>query len=222
MNIELSIANAIALVTLDDGKKNAITMDALEALESAIDEAEKKAKAIVLAGRPGSFCAGFDLATMTGGDVEAIVALGTRGARLATRLFGMELPLVAACTGHAFTIGAFWLLACDTRIGETGKFKFGFNETAMGMVLPPWAVELLRARINPALYVATVAQARIYDPDGAVQAGILDTLVGEGESVEAALSTAAELAALPAKAYAGNKLSSRAAALDIMRADIAG
>jgi enoyl-CoA hydratase len=127
-----------------------------------------------------------------------------------------------ACTGHAFTIGAFWLLACDTRIGETGDFKFGFNETAMGMVLPPWSMELLKARINPTLFVPTVTQSRIYDPEGAVQAGILDSLVGEGESVAAAMQIAAEFAALPGKAYAGNKLVPRADALEIMRKDLGG
>lgn len=132
----------------------------------------------------------------------------------------MGMPIVAACTGHAFTIGAFWLLACDTRIGETGNFKFGFNETAMGMVLPPWAMELLKARINPTLFVPTVTQSRIYDPEGAVQAGILDSLVDAGAAVDMAMQTAAEMAALPAKAYAGNKLVPREAALGIMRADL--
>lgn len=220
MDITLSISDDIALVTLDDGKKNAINLDGLTAINAALDEAEEKAKAIVIAGRPGSFCAGFDLATMTSGDIEAITALGTEGGLLATRLYGIGKPLVAACTGHAFTIGAFWLLACDTRIGENGSFKFGFNETAMGMVLPAWPLELLKARINPTLFIPTVTQARIYDPEGAVQAGILDTLVAEGESVDAALAAAAQFAALPAAAYAGNKLSTRQVSLDIMRKDL--
>ena len=220
MDINLSVSGDVALITLDDGKKNAINLEALAGINAALDEAEEKAKAIVIAGRPGAFCAGFDLATMTGGDMDAIIALGTQGGLLATRLYATEKPLVAACTGHAFTIGAFWLLACDTRIGETGSFKFGFNETAMGMVLPPWSMELLKARISPTLFVPTVTQSRIYDPPGAVEAGILDSLVGEGESVDAALATAAGLAALPAKAYAGNKLIPRAQALDIMRNDL--
>ena len=219
MDIDLSITDDIALITMDDGKKNAMTVDGLEKINSALDEAEGKAKAIVLAGRPGAFCAGFDLATMTGDDMEAIIALGTNGGLLATRLYAMEKPLLAACTGHAFTIGAFWLLACDTRIGEDGRFKFGFNETAMGMVLPPWAMELLKARINPTLFVPTVTQSRIYDPQGAVD--MFDRVVSEGDSVQAALAVAAELAALPAQAYAGNKLVPRAAALEIMRNNLA-
>ena len=190
MQVDLDITDDIALLRMDDGKKNAMTVEAMTKINAALDEAEAKARAIILAGRPGSFCAGFDLATMTGDDVEAIFALGQGGARLATRLYAQPKPVVAACTGHAFTIGAFWLLASDTRIGERGAFKFGFNETVMGMVLPAWSLELLKARINPTLFVPTVAQSRIYDPEGAVQAGILDQLVEEGESVNAAVETA--------------------------------
>lgn len=220
MEVKLELTDNIALITLDDGKKNAITLDALHAINACLDEADEKAAALVIAGRPGSFCAGFDLATMTGGDLDAIMALGTTGGRLALRLYAEPKPLVAACTGHAFTIGAFWLLACDTRIGEQGNFKFGFNETAMGMVLTDWSFELLKARINPHLFVPTVTQSRIYDPAGAVEAGILDELVDEGQAIEAAVKRAGELAQLPAKAYAGNKLYTREQALGVMRAEL--
>ena len=220
MDVTLELSDTIALITLNDGKKNAITLDAIRNINTALDEAEADASAIVLAGRPGSFCAGFDLATMTSGDMEAIRALGLGGGRIAHRLYGIGKPLLAACTGHAFTIGAFWLLACDTRIGERGKFKFGFNETQMGMVLGLWSIELLKARINPMLYLPTVAQAKIYDPDGAVTAGLLDSVVDEGEAISAAMDAAAQLAQLPGKAYAGNKLGVRQAALEIMANDL--
>ena len=220
MNIDLAITEDVALITMDDGKKNAITVEALKDLNAALDKAEADARAIVLSGRPGSFCAGFDLNVMTGGDMNAIIELGTGGGRLATRLYGMGMPLVAACTGHAFTIGAFWLLACDTRIGERGNFKMGFNETKMGMPLTGWPVELLKARINPTRFVATVAQAEIYDPESAIDVGLLDSVVNEGASVEAALAKAAEFAALPAEAYAANKLIVRQEALEIMRKDV--
>lgn len=220
MDVTLELTDTIALITLNDGKKNAITLDAIRNINTALDEAEADASAIVLAGRPGSFCAGFDLATMTSGDMEAIRALGLGGGRIAHRLYGIGRPLLAACTGHAFTIGAFWLLACDTRIGERGKFKFGFNETQMGMVLGLWSIELLKARINPMLYLPTVAQAKIYDPDGAVTAGLLDSVVDEGEAISAAMDAAAQLAQLPGKAYAGNKLGVRQAALEIMANDL--
>ena len=221
MEVTLDITDGVGRIRLDDGKKNAIGLQTLADIDEALDEAEAKAGAIVLAGRPGSFCAGFDLATMTGSDFGAIRALGLGGGRLALRLYRQPKPLVAACTGHAFTIGALWLLASDTRIGEEGSFKLAMTETKMGMVLGPWALELLRARIAPTHFVPVVAQSKVYDPAGAVAAGFLDEVVPAGEAEDKALAIAGELAKLPAKAYAGNKLESRAGAFEVMEKDLA-
>ena len=220
MDVTLDIDDGIARIRLDDGKKNVIDPAAIADLGHALDEAESKAQAIVLVGRPGSFCAGFDIATMTGGDVQAMRALGLGGGRLVRRLWACPKPVVAACTGHAFTIGALWLLASDTRFGEAGPFKLAMTETKMGVPLTPWALEVLRARIAPTHYVATVAQSKVYDPAGAVAAGFLDEVVPAGEAEARAMAEAAALAALPAHAYAENKLSLRREALTLMDRDL--
>ena len=220
MDISIDLQDDVALITMDDGKKNAITREALADLNVAFDKAEADAQAVVLAGRPGSFCAGFHLPTMTGGDVKAIMALGQGGGRFALRLWSSPKPLVAACTGHAFTIGGIWLCACDTRIGEQGAFKLGMTETRMGMGLGPWALEPLKARLNQQLWVPSIVQARVYDPEGAVEAGFLDEVVPAGQAVERALAVAGELGALPAKAYGTNKLSTRQESIAIMKADL--
>ena len=221
MKVNFHIDNGVALIELDDGKKNAVTLDAANQILEALEEAEAAADAVVLAGRPGAFCAGFDLATMTSGDQGAIGKLAGAGARILLQLYGTGKPVVAACTGHAFTIGALWLLAIDTRIGEEGPYKFGMNETAMGMVLPDWAIEPLKARLNPTLFLPVVAQSVTLDPATAVSAGFLDKLVPSGQALDAALAAARELAKLPASAYAGNKLVPRQRALEIMSAGVA-
>ena len=220
MNVTFDLCDGIGCIRMDDGKKNAITPAAAADLAAALDEAEAKADAIVLAGRPGSFCAGFDLATMTGGDARAIAELGGAGGRLALRLYRCPKPVVAACTGHAFTIGALWLLASDTRIGEEGPYKLAMTETKMGMVLPAWAFELLEGRIAKSHFVPVVAQSKAYDPLGAVAAGFLDEVVPEGRAEGVALEIASGLAKLPPAAYAGNKLARRGASLEIMERDL--
>ena len=58
------------------------------------------------------------------------------------------------------------------------------------------------------------------DPAGAVDAGFLDRLVPEGEAIDAAVELAAQLAKLPTKAYAGNKLVPRQQSLKIMAASL--
>ena len=220
MDVSLRFDDDIAVVTLDDGKKNTITIEAMKDLDAAMDEAEGRATAVVLAGRPGSFCAGFDLSVMLGDDPAAIAEIGRRGGAFARRLYGDGRPLVAACTGHAFTIGALWLLGCDTRIGEAGDYRFCMIETQVGYVLKPWTTVLLQARLNPRHYVPCVVQSRIFDPEAAVQAGFLDEVVAPGRAVETAIERARGLVELPAHAYAGNKLGPRREGLAIMAEDL--
>ena len=220
LEISLDITDKIAHIHFDDGKKNSFSLEGIQELTAAFDEAEASAQAIVLSGRPGSFCAGFDLPTMMGDDVEAIRALGLGGGRLALRMYQCGKPLVAACTGHAFTIGCFWLLASDTRIGEDGRYKFSMIETQVGMSFTPWSLTLFEARLSKRHYTAAVVQSKVYDPRGAVDAGFLDELVGEGESTAKALETAAALAEFPAGAYAANKLAIRKEGIEVMKRDL--
>ena len=60
-------------------------------------------------------------------------------------------------------------------------------------------------------------QGRRQGNEQAVSAGFLDQLVPSGEAITQALERAAQLSALPGAAYAGNKLATRQASLDIMR-----
>jgi len=221
MQITTELHGDVSIITMDDGKKNAVTPQALTDLNAAFDQAESEAKAVVLAGRPGSFCAGFDLSIMTSGDADAVRAIAKGGGELAVRLWSFPKPLVAACTGHAFTIGAIWLCTCDTRIGDRGPYKIGMTETRMGMPITPWALEPLSHRLSKRYWIPSIVQARVYDPDGALEAGFLDEVVADGEATERALAVATELAELPGSAYATNKLMSRKASIAIARADIA-
>ena len=49
------------LVTMDDGKANALSFDMLAQLNAALDAAEQSGKLVIICGRPGKFSAGFDL-----------------------------------------------------------------------------------------------------------------------------------------------------------------
>ena len=73
--------DGLAIITLDDGKANAIGNDVLEVLEGLLDRVESDgARALVIVGREGKFSAGFNLAEMTA-SVEGMQALVARGAR---------------------------------------------------------------------------------------------------------------------------------------------
>jgi enoyl-CoA hydratase len=208
----------IAIVSFDDGKANVVGHNFIDAVNDKLDRAEReKVGAVILRGRPGMFSAGFDLGEFKKGP-EAAVSLVSRGMRLLVRLYGLPLPLVAACTGHGIAMGAFVILACDSRVGARGNFKITLPETAIGMVLPPTVVAMSAARIPPPYLTRAMIQAEVFNPDQAVTAGFLDEVVEASELDARALEIARTLAQLPQSAYAGNKLLIRGKALAAMTA----
>lgn len=193
--VRYELRDEVAVIGLDDGKANAISHEVIAALHHGFDRAEKEARAVLLAGRPGRLSAGFDLSTMGAGPEQA-KGLVEAGAHLMLRIYQHPRPVVIACTGHALAAGAILLLVADQRIGARGNFKIGLNEVAINLTLPIFAVELARDRLSKRHFTAAVTQARIYDADGAVDAGYLDRAEAAESVFDAALGEARRLAAL--------------------------
>ena len=216
--------DGVLIAHLDDGKANALSTDIIEALHEVIDGAEQddSVGAVVLHGRPGRFCAGFDLGVMTGADLGAIIGLVAEGGALVHRLYGCRVPVVAASTGHALAAGALLLLGCDVRIGADVDAKVGLNEVAIKMVLPDWALTLAAERLSKRHLQRAVANARITSPSAAVDVGYLDEVVPTDELLDRAVAVAAEMAAtLDPSAYARTVDALRGDVLATMEAQIA-
>ena len=203
-----TVENDIAILTMDDGRANALGHAMIDALNKALDEAETGAKAVLVAGREKRFCAGFDLDVMGSGP-ENVRKLVTAGAELLLRLYEYRLPVVMACTGHALAAGGLLLLSADSRIGTEGDFRIGLPEVAIGMTMPVFGIELARDRLARNRFSEAVTQARVYGSADAVAVGYLDEAVPAANLVERAKARAAELAALQQPAFANTKRKER-------------
>lgn len=210
---------SVAIITMDDGKANALSPTMTQAIGEALDKAEKDAKAVILAGRPGRFCAGFDLKIMMTGP-DAAMSMIMKGGELFLRLYEFPKPVVMAVTGHAMAGGILLAATGDTRIGALGEFKLGLNEVQNNMPVPVLAHELARDRLTAKELLPAVAHAKIYNPESAVEAGWLDRAV-PGESLAAeAMAEATRLGALPGFAYATSKKSLRRQTIDYVRSTL--
>lgn len=216
-----TVDGRVAVLTMDDGKANALSPDLVAALGEAFDRAEAEAGAVVLAGRPGRFCAGFDLSVMRQGG-DATRGLVGAGADLFVRMWTSPLPVVAACTGSAVAAGALLLLSSDVRIGADVEARIGLNEVAIGLGLPVFAVELARARLDPRHLTAATVLARLTGAAEAVEVGYLDRVVAADDVVGEAVAEAERLAELPRGALALTKERLRGAAVSHIRASLAG
>lgn len=194
----------VLLVTMDDGRANAVTSALSTAVRAAISRAEATPDigAVVIAGRPGRFSGGFDLGVIRGGDANAIREMVDGGGALVREAYGAAIPVVAACTGHAVAAGALILLGCDYRVGTDENVKIGLNEVAIGLTLPDWALAIAAERLSPRYLQQSVANAQLYDGKGAVEAGFLDAVVPADQVVTAAIERATILAQLDTVAYA--------------------
>lgn len=227
MSVTYDQQGPVVILTLDDGKANAITRAVVDEIDGHLDrlDADGDVRSVVIAGRPGRFSAGFDLAAMTASG-ESMQDLVIAGGRLAGRLLLQPRPVVVACTGHALAMGALLLLTGDHRIGAEGDWRIGLNEVAIGMPMPRWGVELGRYRLAPGHLEWRMLLGQVGGPDEAVVAGFLDRLVPAEHVVAEAISTAGRLAELRTGAVGGTKDRLRREVvermLDDMEGDLAG
>ncbi len=216
--INYSVQDDVAILMLDDGKANALSHDMMDELARKLDEASSQ-RSVVIAGRPGKFCAGFDLKYMMQGKEQA-VEMVSRGCGFMADLMLYPRPIVMACTGHARAGGALMLLCADHRIGVGGPFGIGMNELEIGIPLPTFALEMLRFRLDPRQLAAATLGATIYDPEAAQTAGFLDEVVTPDALVPRALEVAAKLGRYNAASYAKSKELMRKPLADAIRGTV--
>lgn len=213
--VNVDINDKVAVLTINNGKVNAISHELLDVLNSALDKAEEAGAVVVLKGQPGMFSAGYDLNVMKE-SVDAMKALVKRGSSLTLRLLAFPTPVIAACTGHAIAKGAFLLLASDYRLGVEGEFKLGLNEVAIGMTMHHAGIELARGRLAPVYFNRSVICGEMFGPEQAVEAGFLDRVV-PAEAMDVAIEQVAKfMTSLDMTAHHQTKVKSRKALLETL------
>jgi len=214
--VTYALTDGVAVITMDDGKANAMSSALQAEIHAALDQAEAAGVPVVLTGRAGILSAGFDLKTLAAGGQGAVDMLNG-GLELAIRLLGFPTPVVIACSGHAIAMGVFILLSSDYRIGIKGNYRYTANEVAIGMTMPYSTIEILRQRVTPAALTRSVLLAEVFTPDNAVETGFLDLVVDEVDLMPTAIAFAKSTLSLNAGAHAASKKRLRAGVLDAIR-----
>ena len=212
------LEDAVATLTMDDGKVNVMSTAMLRALDAALDRAHgDKAMIVLRSARKGIFSAGFDLKIFAANDVGRSLEMVKAGAELALRLMSYPFPTIGLMEGHAYPMGTFLLLACDVRIGTAGTSRMGLNEVAIGISPPGFAIELARSRVHPAWLSRTVTLGEMFEPDEAVVAGFLDRVIPANEVEPALKDVLAGLRNLHMPSHALAKQRLRHSAMAAMR-----
>jgi enoyl-CoA hydratase len=195
--------DGVLTVTMDDGNKNALVPEVFEGLIDALDE-EVDARAIVLAGREGILTAGLNVKWMAANGGEGVERLLVLFGRCLVRWWTDPRPTVCAATGHAIAAGTMFGMACDHAVAAEGGY-WGLTETQIDFEMPEFGIALARHNVRADRLEDLLLPGRRVDAAAAVEAGFADELVAPEQVLTTARARAAELAALPPRAYAGTK-----------------
>lgn len=194
----------VAILRMSHGKANALDLELSENLARALDHAGD-AKAIVLTGSGGIFCAGVDLVRLTSGGAEYVRQFLPALDGALRALFTFPRPVVAAVNGHAIAGGCILAAACDHRVLARGEGRIGISELLVGVPFPPLALELMRARLPFSAFQEAVLTGRTYPADVALARGFVDELVEAPMLLDRAIEIAAQMGAVPAATFEATK-----------------
>lgn len=199
--------NRVARLTLDQPeRRHALSAELRTALMDALEEVlgDPDIRAIVITGSEGHFCAGGDISSMKDLSADAGRARMQAGHSLVRLLAYAEKPLIAAIEGYAMGAGAGIALWCDTIIAGAGA-HVGFPFFRIGLVPDYGITYTLPRRIGEGRARRILLNAKTLPAHEALDQGLFDEVVPEGDVQDRAVEAAAEMARQPATAVALTK-----------------
>ena len=180
--ITKTIEDNIIIATIENGKYNSITLEALRALKGMIDEVNntEEIKGLILTGTGGFFSSGFDLPMFLGyKDHAGIVGFFEEEEQILLDYFTCKKPVVCAMNGHAAAMGMILSMASDYRIViNKPKLKLGMSEIKIGLPLSPVMNEVMRFGLDTDKKFRDVMYfGNMISPDAAKEMGMVDEIV---------------------------------------------
>jgi len=197
MTVRVERAGEVTTVVIDrPARRNAVDRATAEALAEAFRdfEGDDDARAAVLWGDHGTFCAGADLQAIAAGDPNRLAPTGD-GPMGPSRM-ALTKPVIAAIAGHAVAGGLELALWCDLRVCE--------DDAVLGVFCRRWGVPLIdggTARLPRVVGLGRaldlILTGRPVDAREALAMGLVNRVVPRGESRAAAEGLARAIAAFP-------------------------
>lgn len=176
--------------------RNALNKSVVSSFFAALEElyCDKNARVLILRSLvPGVFCAGADLKErrkLSQNEVGSVVA---KLRALTTTIENVPIPVIAAIDGAALGGGLELALACDIRTASSNA-KLGLVETKLAIIPGAGGTQRLPRLIGPAIAKELIFSARIFDGREAFTYGVVNHVVEQNESSDAAYQKALDIA----------------------------
>jgi 2-(1,2-epoxy-1,2-dihydrophenyl)acetyl-CoA isomerase len=197
--IRSQVQDGITVVVLDrPERRNALVPDLARRLAAHLQVAGQTQRPVVLAASGPSFCVGADLKWLGACADPAIgVAKLVAMHHLAvTTLLDMPVPVIAAIDGAVAGGGLGLALAADYRVAARGA-TFTAAYFRLGLTPDGGSSALLQQTIGRARTLELLLTNRRLSADEAGALGLVNEVVGDGESLPRAIAFARGLEAVP-------------------------
>jgi methylglutaconyl-CoA hydratase len=185
-----SAGPGITLLTLNRAdKRNALSIELIEALLAALDTAEKDPaqRVLILTGAGPVFCAGLDLAEAA--DADKAHRSAELIAQVLRRLSENRLVTIAVVRGAALAGGAGLMSACDFAFAVDSA-QIGYPETRRGMVAA-LVMTFLRRQLRERDARRILLTGEIFSARHAEQIGLINGVLRDDQLMPEALKVAA-------------------------------
>lgn len=209
---------SIALITLNrPAKLNSFDRQMRFDLQEAVKRAstDDAVRAVVLTGEGRAFCAGADISAV---DVDRNIedVLNAEYGAFLSILQTMPKPVIAAISGPAAGIGMTMALTCDLRVIGQGAYLMSAFAN-IGLVPDGGLSWLLTQQLGYARAYQLAIEAEKIDSARALEWGLVNRVIADGEVLSNALSWARALTERAPLALAQTKRVFRAACDDGLR-----
>jgi enoyl-CoA hydratase/carnithine racemase len=185
--------DGVAVITLTNGKVNALSMELLAAIRRTVDAlGADPPGAVVVTGGDRLLAAGADISQF-GGPEEA-VAIGESFHTTLDALAALPRFVIAAVSGYALGGGCELALACDYRIASD-KAVFGQPEILLGIIPGGGGTQRLPRTVGASRAKEMCITGRQVRAEEALRIGLVDEVVAHEDLHDRALALAAEVAA---------------------------
>lgn len=188
--------DGIAILTISrPEKKNALSLEVVQAIGAAFDDAALDAglRCVILRGAGDCFVAGADIAQLR--ERRAEESLQGINSGLFRKIEEFPVPVVAAVHGWALGGGMELAMACDLRIAARSA-RFGQPELNLGILPAAGGMHRLPALVGMGLAKDLVLTGRIIDADEALRAGLVSRVVPDESLMDEALAAARAIASM--------------------------
>lgn len=187
--------------------RNAVDGPTAQALARAFADfdANPASDVAILYGEEGTFCAGADLKAVASGEGRNRLEPEGDGPMGPSRAL-LGKPVIGAIAGHAVAGGLELALWCDLRVAEEGA-QLGVFCRRWGVPLIDGGTVRLPRLIGHSRAMDLILSGRPVDAQEALQMGLVNRVVAQGEALAGALELARQLSEFPQGCMRSDRLS---------------